>query len=129
MSHLRAHSHERGNNSLVCRLVGREPLAIERGGRFLAGGGAAGHHHDGVGLRQRVLYDECVADHAERGHMGDDRERRKRERGGDDQPARARRHRSSSTRYSLILRESGASGLSARYFRNASLALSLCRLW
>ena len=106
---------------------GREPVAIEPGPRFLAAGRAAGHHHDGVGLGQRVLHDQGLPDPPKGGTVGHEGERGHGER-GDDEPARARLHRSSSTRYSLILRESGASGLRARYLRKASLALSLCRL-
>src|SRR5262249_42423015 len=108
--------------------LGRKPFAIEPGGGFLAGRGAAGDHDDGVGLSGRILHDEGATNRSKRGAVTKDRDRSQGERGQDQPPPRAR-HRSSSTRYSLIRRESGASGLRARYFRKASFALSLCLLW
>ena len=95
-------------------------------------GGSTRHDDDGVGGRQRVLHDEGPAHQAERRPVSgrSQNHQRRRQKGGDGEPAaRARRHRSSSTRYSSILRASGASGLRARYFRNASLDFSVCLLW
>src|SRR5215831_5644 len=105
--------------------VGGETLAEERRGSVLAAGRAARHHHDGIRLGYRVLHDEGAADQAQGGAVGN---HGKHER-CDDEAAPAYGHRSSSTRYSLIRRESGASGLRARYFRKASLAFSGCLLW
>src|SRR5262249_24431527 len=89
---------------------------------------AARHHHDGVGLGHRVFPHESPADQAEYRAVADHDEGDHHER-CDGQAARACDHRSSSTRYSLIRRESGALGLRARYFWKASLAFSGCLLW
>ncbi len=111
---------------------GRPASAVELGGGGLPVGDAARHDHEGVRGRERVLHDEGPADQAERGLESShrqDHQRRHREAGDGEPETRAPRHRSSSTKYSLILRASGASGLRARYFRKASFDFSGCLLW
>ena len=76
------------------------------------------HHEDGRDQPQDWLMVEG-GDGTEAGERDED--------AGEHAPAS--HQRSSSTTYSWMRRASGASGLRARYFRKASIALSFSLLW
>src|SRR5882672_15577 len=123
--------HARGRQLVGDHHARRQPLPVERGRRGLASGNASGKDDDGVGRLEGVLHHEGGTEPAEGRSVaqGDGESEDDQDGGPLESAPRARRHRSSSTRYSFMRRASGASGLSPRYARKAALAFSGSLLW
>ncbi len=123
--------HARGRQLVGDHHARRQPLPVERGRGGLASGNASGEDDDGVGRFDGVLHDEGRTEPPESGSVaeGDDDNEDDQDGAPAERASRAGRHRSSSTRYSLMRRASGASGLSPRYARKAAMAFSGSLLW